>query len=558
MSRNSPRNDGSRVAPRVLMVWCPDWPVIAAAISDGHPFTAPIAVIAGGMVLACSPHARREGIHQGLRRREAQARCPNLIVVEHDPARDARDFEPVVAAVEAVAPGAVVHRPGACAVAARGPAGHFGGECQAAERLVDQVAESCGVECQVGVADGIFAALYAARMGVVVEPGRSAEFLAGLDVAALQRPELVDILRRLGIRTLGAFARLPETDVLARFGQDAALAHRLARGLDPRTLTARTPPPDLEVTVDLDPPVGRVDVAVFTTRTLAETLHQRLADHGLACTRLRIQAVTGNGEELTREWRHDGVLSASDIADRARWQLDGWLSGTFRGSGPIRRCAPRVIGGSGASGSAAAEPEHLREEPATGRPSAGIVRLRLVPEGVVAQGEIQLGLWGDTGHGRTRAHRALSRIQGLLGPNSVRTAVPSGGRRTADAVRLVPWGDDHTPARPLDRPWPGRVPSPAPAVVFAEPLPAMVYGPDTKTVAMTGRHTATAPLCRVAIAGDPAVAVTSWAGPWPVEERWWAPAESHHCARFQVCLADGRALLLALTGGRWWVEAVYD
>jgi protein ImuB len=540
------------------MVWCPDWPVVAAAMSEGHPLTAPLAVLAGGTVLACSPRARRAGVHRGLRRREAQARCPQLIVVDHDPDRAARGFEPVVAAVEAVAPGVAVHRPGACAVAARGPAGYFGGERRAAERLVDQVADSCGVECQVGIADGVFAALHAARIGVVVEPGHSARFLADLDVAALERPELVDILRRLGIRTLGAFAGLPEADVLARFGEDAAWAHRLARGLDHRPLAARTPPPDLEVTADLDPPAVRVDAAVFATRTLAEALHQRLAGHGLACTRLLIQACTEHGEEVVREWRHDGVLAAGDIADRVRWQLDGWLSGTFQGSGPVRRHAPKVIGGSGGSGLAHPGEARSGEKVAEGRPSAGIIRLRLVPKGVVAQGEIQLGLWGDAGKGRARAHRALSRVQGLLGPEAVRTAVPSGGRRPADAVRLVSWGDERIPDRPPDRPWPGGLPSPAPALVFGEPLPVMVYGPDAGAVAVTGRHTATAPLCRVAIAGDPAVEVTSWAGPWPVEERWWAPAESRRCARFQVCLADGRALLLTLAGGRWWVEAVYD
>jgi protein ImuB len=43
-----------------------------------------------------------------------------------------------------------------------------------------------------------------------------------------------------------------------------------------------------------------------------------------------------------------------------------------------------------------------------------------------------------------------------------------------------------------------------------------------------------------------------------VDERWWAPAEAHRCARFQLQLADGRALLVALSGGHWTVEAVYD
>ncbi|MQA24975.1 MAG: DNA polymerase Y family protein [Micromonosporaceae bacterium] len=509
---------------RVLAVWCPDWPVLAAVIDEGCPPQSPVAVVAAGKVAACSAQARVEGVRRGLRQREAQARCPELIVLHHDPDRDARAFEPVLAAVEQLAPPAAALRPGLCAIAARGPARYFGGERQAAELLVDHVADSSGVECQIGVADGIFAASHAARAGVIVPAGRSAEFLAPLDVAALDRPELVDVLRRLGIRALGAFAALPHVDVFARFGADAALAHRLARGLDPRPLAARAVPPDLTVVTDLEPPAERVDTAAFAARAQAEELHRKLARHGLACTRLVIEAHTENGEELTREWRHDGALSAADIADRVRWQLDGWLSGSTRAD----------------------------------RPTAGVARLRLTPEGLVAQGGLQLGLWGDAGRGADRAHRALSRVQGLLGPDAVVTGVASGGRGPAEQVRWVPWGDERRPRRPPEQPWPGKLPAPAPALVCPEPLPAMVYGPDARSVGVNGRHLLTAPLCRVAIDGEPAVEVTSWAGPWPVDERWWAPAEAQRRARFQVCLADGRALLLALVSGRWQVEAVYD
>lgn len=546
-------------AARVLTVWCPDWPVVAATLGDDDA-SAPIAVMYAGKVLACSPQARREGVRRGLRRREAQGRCPELVLLSHDPGRDARAFEPVVAAVEAIAPGVAVHRPGSCAIAVRGPARYFGGERAAAERMVDHVSDSCGVECQVGVADGVFTAVHAARAGVVVEPGRSAEFLAELDVAALERPELVDTLRRLGIRTLGAFAGLPEADVAARFGPDAALAHRLSRGLDPRPLATRQVPPDLAVSTLLDPPAERVDIAVFATRTLAESLHQRLAGHGLACTRLLIEARTEHGEELVREWRHDGVLSAADIADRVRWQLDGWLSGqslgTVRRNGATRAS---IIGGSGSSGGSGGmlDDEHAAGHP-PGRPTAGITRLALVPEGLVPQSALQLGLWGDAGQGRERAHRVLSRVQGLLGPEAVLTAVPSGGRGPADAVRLVAWGDERTPERAVEPPWPGRLPAPSPALVFAEPLPAVVYGPDARPVGVTGRHLLTAPPTRIAVAGEAQLEVTAWAGPWPVDERWWAPAESRRSARFQLVLADGRALLLSLAQGRWWVEAGYD
>ncbi len=223
---------------RTLVVWCPDWPVIAAEIVDGCSASEPVVVLHANRVLASSAAARAEGIRRGLRKREAQGRCPDLVVIEHDPGRDARAFEPVVAAVEELAPGVETLRPGVCALAARGPARYFGGEEGAAERIVEHVAQRCGVEAQVGIAEGTFAAGLAARAGRIVPPGETPAFLAGLDIAALGRPPLVDLLRRLGIRTLGEFAALPAADVLARFGFDAALAHRLAGGQDGHPLAA--------------------------------------------------------------------------------------------------------------------------------------------------------------------------------------------------------------------------------------------------------------------------------------------------------------------------------
>jgi protein ImuB len=567
-------------AARTLVVWCPDWPVIAADIVEGVSAYGPVAVLHANRVIACSEAARAEGVRRGLRKREAQNRCPELTAVDHDSDRDARAFEQVVAAVEAVAAGVEVVRPGACALAARGPARYFGGEERAAERIVEQVAEACAVESQVGIAEGVFAAGLAARAGRLVPPGQTVAFLAGVDIAVLDRPQLTDLLRRLGIRTLGDFAALPAADVLSRFGFDAALAHRLAGGQDARPLAVRRPPPDLEVTETYDEPLERVDVAAFAARALAERLHERLGAHGLACTRLGIEAVTAHSEELHRVWRHDGLLTAGAIADRVRWQLDGWLSGTSRSGG--RRWSPR--------------------------PTSGIVRLRLVPDGVLRHLGLQPGLWGESGEGRERAHRALSRVQGILGPEAVVTAVVGGGRSPADQVRLVPWGDERTPARPgsgaapvpaeehgrepgeraaetaapvravgdaapvtmgavgdeavraagAQPPWPGRLPPPSPAAVLPQPLPVRVYDAAGGPVGVSARLEVTAVPARLVAGTAPPVEIVGWAGPWPVDERWWSPGEARRLVRFQVALADGRAMLLSLSAGRWCVEALYD
>lgn len=516
----------SAVPVRTLLVWCPDWPVIAVEIVEGIPASGPVAVLHANRVIACSEAARAAGVRRGLRKREAQSRCPRLTVVEHDPDRDARAFEPVVAAVEEMAVGVEVVRPGACALAARGPARYFGGEERAAERIVEHIAQACAVESQIGVADGVFAAGLAARAGQIVPAGGTPEFLTGMPVEALDRPQLTDLLRRLGVRTLGGFASLPAADVLARFGFDAALAHRLAAGHDHRPLAARRPPPDLDVTGTYDEPLDRVDVAAFAARSLAEQLHATLAGHALACTRLAIEAVTADGQELHRVWRHDGLLTAVAITDRVRWQLDGWLSGSTRRAGPAR-------------------------------PTAGIIRLRLIPEGLLAHAGLQPGLWGETGEGRERAHRALSRVQGILGPEAVLTAVLGGGRSPADQMRLVPWGDERVPVRPTPPPWPGRLQPPPPVAVLPVPMPVTVYDAAGERVGVSARLEVSAPPARIVV-GAAEAQITGWAGPWPVDERWWASAEASRRARFQVGLSDGRALMLSLAGGAWAVEAVYD
>ena len=105
----------------------------------GLASTAPIAVTRTNRVVACSAAAREAGVRRGLRRREAQARCPQVHVSPADPARDARFFEGVVVAVDDVVPARRCCA-GSAGAAGPGAARYFGTEQAAAERLVDAVA----------------------------------------------------------------------------------------------------------------------------------------------------------------------------------------------------------------------------------------------------------------------------------------------------------------------------------------------------------------------------------------------------------------------------------
>ena len=184
---------------------------------------------------------------------------------------------------------------------------------------------------------------------------------------------------------------------------------------------------------------------------MAEELHRRLWARGSACTRVVIGAETEHGERLERVWRAEGALTAAAIADRLRWQLDGWLQGSAR---------------------------H--------RPTAGISRLWLAPDEVVPAGGRQLGFWGSDAATADRASRAVARVQGLLGVGSVAVPEWRGSRDPATQVALVDAAAvDLTVERPgaaprprASGPGPAALPTPSPAWVHADPTAAEVVDAD--------------------------------------------------------------------------------
>jgi protein ImuB len=529
-------------AVRTLVVRCADWPVVAA----GVPLDDPAAVFHANRVVATSPAARQHDVVVGQRRREAQARCPALVVLDHDPARDARAFEPIVATLDALTPRVELVDPGLVAFPTRGPSRFFGGDEALAARahavvteaLVDSIPSASNRRridpgVRVGVADGAFAAALAAQVGsptLIVPVDGSAAFLAGMPAATLGRPALVEVWQRLGLHTLGSVAALPERDVLARFGADGLTAWRLACGLDEHPPALGPPPTDLTVRAELDPPAETVAPAAFLVRGLAEELHASLWARGSACTRVVIGAETEHGEQLERVWRAEGALTAAAIADRLRWQLDGWLQGSVR---------------------------H--------RPTAGISRLWLTPEEIVPAGGRQLGFWGSDAATSDRASRAVARVQGLLGVGSVAVPEWRGSRDPATQITLVgAEAVDLTAERPgahrqrMVGPWPGRLPTPSPAWVHHAPVGAEVTDVAGAPLRVSGRGELSAPPARVSVAGGPWLMVDGWAGPWPLEERWWDSARHRRRARLQLVTSDGTARLVTLEAGTWHVEATYD
>ena len=165
-------------------------------------------------------------------------RCPELLV-EDEGGAVLRTFAEVIRAVEAYCPWVTPVRAGICSLPTRGPARYFGGEGALADLV--QAAAGPVTPAEVGVADGLFGAVLAARRGLIVPAGGTPAFLAPLPVAVLGMDDLDTLLDRLGIRTLGGFAALPDPQVLGRFGADGAHAHRVAGGRSGELADLRQP-----------------------------------------------------------------------------------------------------------------------------------------------------------------------------------------------------------------------------------------------------------------------------------------------------------------------------
>ena len=545
------------------MVHCPGWSLVSA-IADSAGTSDPLApdqqlaVFRSQRVLTCSPTAWRAGVRPGQRRRQAQGACPDLVIVPYDLERDARWFEPVVREIGELVPLIDVETPGSLLLATRGPSRYVGGDVALSIRLT-QLAEqgiagvsslddisallAAGGGFGVGIADGRVTATLAARLAarhqepIVIDPGpqSTASFLAPHPVRVLSAvagcsPALVELLERLGLRRLGDVAALDPTHLVDRFGNIGLTLHQLVTGTDDTAPNASPPPADLSLQRLFEESIQNFDQLMFAAKSLVDQLSAHFQERGLVCTRLGVDAETEHGEMSQRTWYRAEGLDASAMLDRLRWQLDGWING--------------------------AHP-----------PSAGVTSLRLDPIQIRQSAGTQQGFWGGRSQADDDATRAMTRVTGLLGSQSVLVASWSGGRDPHQMFEMVPFADlgaDDRQVIPVPAqqqespPWPGSLPAPAPAWIDWDPEPIDVLDEQGRCVTVNGRGLVSAEPVHL-VRRSQQFTVLAWAGPWPVHERWW-DARARRVARFQLVIEtpDGqRAYLTEIASGSWKLTAEY-
>ncbi|WP_205520906.1 DUF6504 family protein, partial [Propylenella binzhouense] len=209
----------------------------------GRPFVTAARDGARRVVAGACAAARSAGLRPGMSIAHANALVAGLAVTDANPDADEAGLRQLAMwAARRWSPIAAPDPPDGILIDATGCAHLFGGEEAMLARIASKL-ERAGVTVRAAIADTLGAAHAVARFGgepvSVVAPGRTAETLARLPVAALRlEPEVAGDLHRFGFKRLGQLYGEPRAPLNLRFG--AELGRRLDQALG-RAFEAITP-----------------------------------------------------------------------------------------------------------------------------------------------------------------------------------------------------------------------------------------------------------------------------------------------------------------------------
>ena len=286
-------------------------PAALAPEPGGEPLLGPVTAAAEAL-----------GVWPQMRLGEALATCPQLVLVEPDPAAAEQAWEEIVCSLEdagfAVDPAAL----GVAYFETRGVERLYGGLDAALRRALTAVGAQW--DGRMGAAGRRFAALAAASVArpgqlLVVRDEEVGRFLAPLPLSLLPlERQRYEELEALGVRKLGQLAGLPGGAVAERLGPDGRRAWSLARGGAAARVRGRRPPSELAESLEFPEAIGNELTLRRALGALVETALARPERRDRFVRKVALGArLVGGGS-----WRRTLTLrEPSTEADRIRIAL---------------------------------------------------------------------------------------------------------------------------------------------------------------------------------------------------------------------------------------------
>lgn len=434
---------------------------------------------------------------------------------------------------------------------ARGPARYFGGEAVMSQHVHSTLKSLFPDEqCGVGIGDSRFVARIAALHSVDVQSPvcissvDTPDLLSRLPVTTLTdhgfvNSDIVSIFQRLGLHTLEKIVALGEAALVDRFGSSGRDVFAIAIGDE---ISSFSPLPDhssISVTCDFDnetqhslsEAMNNSEIVLSIMQPFILNFTESLSRHGVQCLRMRILCETENTERSERIWSDSRGFTQLSVRERLAWQLNHWFRDAENDNSPTSWITRIVI-------------DAIYCRPFTG---------------------VQETFWGGRSENTERMTRALSRVATIHDGISITVPQWQGGRDIVTYKNVkaaeVDLDDLHNESvSGASREWNGGLPPPRPIMVFNHPRPVVVCDEQHQSIFVTGRHELSGIPTNVILDNDASWEVVSWAGPWPVEERWWDPQRWRRHARLQVLVRKGEVStvwLLSIESRQWGIVGIY-
>lgn len=369
-----------------------------------------------GVVLSATYEARAFGVRSAMPTGRARRLCPQAVFIPPRHQLYGEVSRAVMAIFRAVTPEVEPLSLDEAFLDVAGARRRLGTPRSIAEQIRRDVREQQSITCSVGVAPVKFVAKIASAAckpdGLLVVPRDGVlAFLHPLPVSALWGvgDKAAEVLARLGLRTVGDIAHVPEATLRRELGTAGSHLHALARGHDERPVTPRREEKSVGAEETFPADVDDPEVIKQELLRLSGVTAGALRAAGCVARTVTVKLRLASFKTITRS------RTLAEPTDVAR-EVYTAACALYESSGLAGQARLRLVG--------------VR---ATGlRPAAGSAR--------------QLSL-GDREAGWREAEQAVDRIARRFGNGTVRPAALLRSSQDADAD-----GSGHAPSNPRDLP----------------------------------------------------------------------------------------------------------
>jgi protein ImuB len=174
------------------------------------------------------------------------------------------------------------------------------------------------LRAQVGVAPTPAVALHAARSAApFFRVDDSAAFLDALPVESLApSPQLLSILQKWGIRTIGEFLRLGKDALAERLGVEALELFSRASTKDIRPLKLTQPPESFEETFEFENEIESLEPLLFILRRFLDQLALRLSLASFAAEEILLRLMLSDGSNYERAFKIPAPTADANVLFR--------------------------------------------------------------------------------------------------------------------------------------------------------------------------------------------------------------------------------------------------